>query len=135
MASAAKIIKNLNPLRALRWFLRLFWYHPSLVFILLLGAAWGLGFWLFSEYSFKVKKQTARASQIVGINSNLLSEVSQEWQKREQALKSIEKKTYQDHFVRSDFKLPAYQAPSQSPERSAVSGSATSTASNSGSGP
>ncbi|MCX6791082.1 MAG: hypothetical protein NTV62_02725 [Candidatus Gribaldobacteria bacterium] len=79
--------------------------HPTLILLGLLILDAYLCWFLYSKYYLSLDTKNVAASNIVKIDRNLLTKISNEWQKREANIKIIETKTYPDYFSFGDNRL------------------------------
>jgi hypothetical protein len=94
-------LKDLNNFKITKRLLSVFGWvkrHPSLILILFLFLDVLLSWFLYSNYYLALDSQKVSASNVVKVDRNLLTKISDEWQKREDNLKSIETKIYPDYF-------------------------------------
>lgn len=87
-------------------FLRFFYKHPSLIMLILLVIDGLVGWFLFSKYYLEVKERRVDVSKVIQIDKTLLENISGIWQQRENNLKLLPGKAYQDPFLSSDYKIP-----------------------------
>jgi hypothetical protein len=73
-------------------------HHPSIIFIFLLMIDGFLGWFFYSRYYMAVEAQRINGSKVVQIDKALLGKISDEWNRREGVLQTLDSKAYPDFF-------------------------------------
>ncbi|MDD5146722.1 MAG: hypothetical protein PHN39_03225 [Candidatus Pacebacteria bacterium] len=109
-------------------------YHPSIILILFLLADGFLGWFFYSKYYMAIEAQRVSGSKVVQIDKILLTKISNEWDRREGVLQTLDSKVYPDFFSlggNRNLSQPATSFDSNSPSTT-LPNTTTSNATNTG---